>query len=41
MVPPSKLIFEVFANLAIPWIIAHGPRLNNDKINYGPDEILD
>ncbi len=27
---------KVFANLAIPWIIAHGPRPKN-----GPNEILD
>ena len=23
---------KVFANLAVPWIIAHGPRPNNDKL---------
>ena len=26
---------KLFANLAVPWIIAHGPRLKNDKL--GPE----
>ena len=30
---------KLFANLAVPWIIAHGPRPKNDKL--GHDEILE
>ncbi len=35
---------KVFANLAIPWIIAHGPRPKNDKLgpqrNFGLKHII-
>ncbi len=26
---------KLFANLAEPWIIAHGPRPKNDKLGHG------
>ncbi len=35
---------KVFSNLAVPWIIAHGPRPKNDKLgprrNFGLKNII-
>ncbi len=35
---------KVFSNLAVPWIIAHGPRPKNDKLgpqrNFGLNHII-